>query len=131
MELSHESAFALLKHGANVNAENDSGDTPLHLAAQITAGKKGSYDMLEILLGFGAEEHVVNVAGCTALVLAEYNIEWNKDLDDPSRQIRETDDCLNSAARLSRRQAVASPGTGDPRSRFPVEAPDGPSRRGG
>ena len=81
--LAHESAFALLRHGADVNAMNDFGDAPLHIAARYTGehAQEGSYHMLEILLRFGADEHAVNAAGNTALKVALNTIDFNMDFD--------------------------------------------------
>ena len=94
VELAHESAFALLKHGADVNLADDYGDTPLHNAARFTVGKKGSYDMLEILLRFGADQNAVNAAGYTALFYADFHLEDHIGFDWSKRPIRETDDYL-------------------------------------
>lgn len=130
LELAHESAFALLRQGASVDPLDAYGDTPLHIAARETAGKTGSYDMLEILLGWGADEHAVTLGGSTALAIAEYKIEEEWD-DDESRPIRETDDYLallrdSPAGRRWRRRGLVILGRA-----FPWKLRMGNSREGG
>ena len=55
MTLSLEAAVVLLKHGADVNARDKYGATPLHAAAG-KAGKRGAVEMVDLLLRWGAEE---------------------------------------------------------------------------
>lgn len=92
VKLAHESAVVLLKHGAKIYSMDAYGNTPLHKSVKETSGKTGSYDMLEILLEWGADEHAVTLGGSTALSIAEYKEEeWD---GDESRSIREADDYL-------------------------------------
>jgi ankyrin repeat protein len=58
----------LLAHGAEVNAKNSSGMTPLHLAAG-----NGHKDVAELLLAHGAEVNAKNSSGMTPLHLAAGN----------------------------------------------------------
>ena len=57
-----EAARLLLKHGADVNIADGSGNTPLHSAAFI-----GAVDMAKLLLENGADIHAVNNEGSAPL----------------------------------------------------------------
>jgi ankyrin repeat protein len=57
-----ESVKLLLDHGANVNARDGAGHTPLYKAAE-----HGDHAIVELLLQRGAEVNAKNVAGDTAL----------------------------------------------------------------
>lgn len=91
--LAHESAYALLKHGADVNAVNDFGDTPLHVAARWASEKEGSYRMLEILLRFGPDERALNNYDNTALRVAENSVDGFFDFET-GQMVHETTDFL-------------------------------------
>ena len=55
----------LLAHGANVNAQNDHGNTPLYSAV-------GAAELAELLLAHGARVNVMNISGATPLHSAVY-----------------------------------------------------------
>lgn len=55
----------LVKHGADIEAKNDLGQTPLHAAAW-----KGSRDALVLLLRLGANINLKDGNGCTALTVS-------------------------------------------------------------
>jgi ankyrin repeat protein len=59
----------LLKHGADVYAQDDYGDTPLHRAAS------GKVNVIPLLLAAGARLDLVNVRGASAL---RYAARWQK-----------------------------------------------------
>lgn len=58
----------LLKYGADVNSKSDSGDTPLHIAAQ-----DGHTKIVEILLKSGADVNSLDSRDQTPLHFAGYN----------------------------------------------------------
>lgn len=60
-----ESALALLRHGANVNTEDDAKQTALHRAARI-AGVHYTAKLVDLLLRWGADEEMVDEEGQTA-----------------------------------------------------------------
>lgn len=64
----------MIQKGANVNAKNDEGDSPLHYASMAGMNK-----VAEVLLRNGADVNIVNVAGESPLYLAarEGN-SWNR-----------------------------------------------------
>eukprot|EP00752_Nemacystus_decipiens_P006479 g5833.t1 len=68
-KISPDAAFALLKLGAEVNAQTDDGETALHLVAD-RAGTQGSVKMVELLLRWGADETIACSRGKTARDLA-------------------------------------------------------------
>jgi len=57
----------LLEHGADINMEASTGDTPLMLAITFNA-----HDVIKFLLDHGADTTVVNKGGATALDYARY-----------------------------------------------------------
>ena len=54
-----------LKHGANVNAKDDNGSTPLHWAAA-----KNAHETAEVLLKHDADVNAKNKEGWTPLFIA-------------------------------------------------------------
>ena len=67
-QVQRQSARLLLKKHANTNVQDASGNTPLHLAAA-----SGKLKAVQLLIEFGANLHIRNNAGCTALELAIEN----------------------------------------------------------
>ena len=59
-------ADVLLKHGADVNASQSGGWTPLHEAAS-----RGDNDMVKLLIQYGADKQVRNEDGITPLDMAQ------------------------------------------------------------
>eukprot|EP00903_Cladosiphon_okamuranus_P016085 g14849.t1 len=59
-----EATLALLRHGAEPNAQTLAGNTPLHWAVEY-AGMPGSSETVEVLLRWGADETMRNANGCT------------------------------------------------------------------
>ena len=59
-----------IKQGADVNAKNDNGDTPLHCAVQ-----KGNLDLVRCLVQNGANVNARNNQGKTPLDLTKYDDE--------------------------------------------------------
>ncbi|RAP28990.1 hypothetical protein DID76_04335, partial [Candidatus Marinamargulisbacteria bacterium SCGC AG-414-C22] len=62
----------LIENGADINKQNELGETPLHLAANIAANNKGRTTM-ELLLEKGADINIQNEAGDTPLHIADRN----------------------------------------------------------
>lgn len=60
-----ETVRALLKNDADVNAKDESGSTPLHLASS-----KGSYETMTILIEYGADVAAKDSNDRTAMHLA-------------------------------------------------------------
>jgi ankyrin repeat protein len=60
-----DAARLLLSHGADVNARDSGGDTPL-----LVAARRGAADVIDVLLGAGADMAATDVRGGTALMLA-------------------------------------------------------------
>lgn len=56
----------LMQYGANINAQDSHGDTPLHLISRELSSK-GHMCMLHHLLTYGPDIHIRNTAGCTVL----------------------------------------------------------------
>lgn len=68
-----ECAAALLQAGADVDAANHDGATPLHLCASgftLFGSQAGKADVARLLLGHGARRDVRNRDGRTALDVA-------------------------------------------------------------
>ena len=61
-----EMVDSLLKAEANVNAENENGDTPLHLAT-----RNGTVEMVDSLLKAGADVNAENENGYTPFDIAD------------------------------------------------------------
>lgn len=61
-----EAATLLVEHGADVDAFNNTGTTPLHVAAE-----RGEEELVQLLVRRGAELDVVDRQGKTPLALAE------------------------------------------------------------
>lgn len=75
----------LLESGANVNAQNDNGDTPLHIAA-----KQDEHQSIEILIRLNANLDIKNNEGQSALDIApretyQYMIRLNEEIKRKSR----------------------------------------------
>ncbi len=70
-----ELAELLLAHGANANAQDNTGETPLHLAVSL-----GEREMVALLLAHGADANLKDHQGQTALDLAEHQSESGNQL---------------------------------------------------
>ncbi|KAL9961589.1 hypothetical protein ACROYT_G030556, partial [Oculina patagonica] len=69
-----ETIKLIIHTGCNVNAINNKGDTPLHLAVAFKPNNEGRQvlrDILETLLDGGVHEDLVNSEGKTAMDIAE------------------------------------------------------------
>jgi hypothetical protein len=71
MNLSFSAAKLLIRHGANVNALTQKGNSPLMLLAR---NKKQSFSLVKFLIEFGAKRHLENTEGMRAIDLA---MTWN------------------------------------------------------
>ena len=79
-------AAVLLLHGANVNARDSEGKTPLHFAAQ-----QGTLQAVEWLLKNGADVNAKDNKGVTPLSLTKFRnrgreVEKRKDIADLLRK---------------------------------------------
>ena len=63
-----EEVKQLIKEGADVNAQNNKGDTPLHMAVG-----SGQIDLVELLISEGADVKITNNKGQNALGVALFN----------------------------------------------------------
>lgn len=67
----------LLRHGAHINAQTDSGWTPLHAAVDIEgdgalqAQREATASVTKLLLRYGADPRVADNCGRTPLDIAE------------------------------------------------------------
>ncbi len=64
----HEALIALIDHGCSVHCEDEDGNFPLHLAAQLK--EDSALNCVKTLLEYGAHPDIVNFDGHTALELA-------------------------------------------------------------
>lgn len=71
----HEAALALFKHGANIEARDFRGETPLQIAAR-QAGREGVTAIVNLLLTCGSDETAVNPDGRTAAGIVGHHIEY-------------------------------------------------------
>ncbi|CAB1114789.1 unnamed protein product [Ectocarpus sp. CCAP 1310/34] len=71
----HEAALALFKHGANIEARDMRGETPLIIAAR-QAGRQGVTAIVDMLLRCGADETALNPDGRTAAEVVGHHIEY-------------------------------------------------------
>lgn len=71
----HEAALALFRHGANIEARDFRGETPLHIAAR-QAGREGVTAIVNLLLTCGSDETALNPNGCTAAEIVGHHIEY-------------------------------------------------------
>lgn len=60
---SYDAVLTLLEHGAEVNATNTQGETPLHHAALNVGGEAGAAKLVDLLLRAGADETSVDANG--------------------------------------------------------------------
>lgn len=73
----------LLEHGANLEAKNNPGATPLYLAFRTSRFNSGnSLDLSNMLLQLGADKHAMDDAGKRAIDLANQD-RW--DFDEAGR----------------------------------------------
>ena len=95
--------WALVKHGVDVNAQPNRGETSLFLAAKITYNQRGA-EVVALLLRSGANETILNEEGESAAnVVAE----------DDEEEFRVGGACRARAPAVSERfgrQGMASPG---------------------
>lgn len=61
-----KAVFALLKHVAEVNAQDNDQDTPLSCAAAAAGGSRGAAGVVDLLLRSGADETMSNTDALTA-----------------------------------------------------------------
>lgn len=87
-----ESAEALLKRDANINAPDNLCEAPLHTIAK-QCGEKGAFDMAELLLKWGINETTRNSFGATAKDLVRFLFASLTYEDD--RSTRDADDFVN------------------------------------
>jgi ankyrin len=68
----YDIAQVLLSHGANVNAENYLGETPLHLVGQCKYGSQDGVRVAQLLLDGGVDVNARDKCNCTPLHAASY-----------------------------------------------------------
>ncbi|MCJ1400587.1 hypothetical protein MMC11_003793 [Xylographa trunciseda] len=68
-QVQRQSTRLLLRKKANANAQDNAGNTPLHIAAT-----SGLLKAVQLLLECGADPHIMNNKGATALQLATNNL---------------------------------------------------------
>ena len=71
--------LALLEHGADVNAQDEDQDTPLHVAV-YNAGEQGAAEVIDSILRSGADETILNGEGKTAMDVAGDEFERVREL---------------------------------------------------
>eukprot|EP00752_Nemacystus_decipiens_P006402 g5766.t1 len=71
----HEAALALFRHGANIEARDFRGETPLQIAAR-QAGREGVASIVNLLLTCGSDETALNPDGRTAAEIVGHHIEY-------------------------------------------------------
>ena len=71
----HEAALALFRHGANIEARDFRGETPLQIAAR-QAGREGVTAIVNLLLTCGSDETALNPDGRTAAEIVGHHIEY-------------------------------------------------------
>lgn len=71
----HEAALTLFKNGANVEARDIRGETPLQIAAR-QAGKEGATAIVDLILRCGGDETAVNPDGRTASDVVGHHMEY-------------------------------------------------------
>ena len=71
----HQAALALFRHGANIEARDIRGETPLQIAAR-QAGREGVSAIVDLLLRCGSDETAVNRNGRTAAEIVGHHIEY-------------------------------------------------------
>eukprot|EP00903_Cladosiphon_okamuranus_P012535 g11738.t1 len=71
----HEAALSLFRHGANIEARDFRGETPLQIAAR-QAGREGVTAIVNLLLTCGSDENALNPDGHTAAEIVGHHIEY-------------------------------------------------------
>lgn len=80
-----EAALCLLRHGADVNARATSGSMPLHTAASH-AGRRGTAEVVDLLLQWGADETITDNHDRTAADMIGIKArQWYHLTDDVER----------------------------------------------
>ena len=86
-ERSQGAVLALLKHGAEVNAKKNGQNTPLHDAA-FHAGRRGTAEVVDVLLRRGADETIANADGQTPADIARGRFEDRGGLEEDFERVR-------------------------------------------
>lgn len=71
----HEAALALLRRGANIEARDFRGETPLQIAPR-QAGREGVTAIVNLLLTCGSDENALNPDGHIAAEIVGHHIEY-------------------------------------------------------
>lgn len=80
--------LALLKHGADANIQNWRGESPIFYAATY-AGKKGTADVVDALLRWGADPLAMSSDGKTAANVVAERVEEKDRLEEDVERVRE------------------------------------------